>query len=86
MAEGFHGRRFPWHRRFPWEGFHGRYVCDWTNDEQPYAIKVPQGQLFAFHPWPKVSMAEGFHGRRFPWPKVSMAEELDHPRSLEPAR
>ena len=24
-----------------------RYVCDWANDEQPYAIKVPQGQMFA---------------------------------------
>ena len=24
-----------------------RYVCDWANDEQHYAIKVPQGQLFA---------------------------------------
>jgi len=24
-----------------------RYVCDWVNDEQPYALKVPQGELFA---------------------------------------
>ena len=23
------------------------YVCDWTNDEQPYPIKAPQGQLTA---------------------------------------
>ena len=22
-----------------------RYVCDWTNDEQPYQMKVPQGTL-----------------------------------------
>jgi peptidoglycan/xylan/chitin deacetylase (PgdA/CDA1 family) len=24
-----------------------RYVCDWTNDEQPYAMKTPHGELFA---------------------------------------
>jgi peptidoglycan/xylan/chitin deacetylase (PgdA/CDA1 family) len=24
-----------------------RYVCDWANDEQPYALKVPQGELYA---------------------------------------
>jgi allantoinase len=24
-----------------------RYVCDWVNDEQPYAFKVPQGELYA---------------------------------------
>jgi peptidoglycan/xylan/chitin deacetylase (PgdA/CDA1 family) len=24
-----------------------RYVCDWVNDEQPYAMKTPQGELFA---------------------------------------
>ena len=24
-----------------------RYVCDWVNDEQPYPIKTPQGELFA---------------------------------------
>jgi len=24
-----------------------RYVCDWTNDEQPYPLKTPQGQLTA---------------------------------------
>jgi peptidoglycan/xylan/chitin deacetylase (PgdA/CDA1 family) len=24
-----------------------RYVCDWTNDEQPYPMKVPHGELFA---------------------------------------
>ncbi len=24
-----------------------RYVCDWANDEQPYPLKVPQGQLLA---------------------------------------
>jgi allantoinase len=24
-----------------------RYVCDWVNDEQPYRIKTPQGELFA---------------------------------------
>jgi len=24
-----------------------RYVCDWVNDEQPYALKVPQGELYA---------------------------------------
>ena len=24
-----------------------RYVCDWANDEQPYPIKAPQGELFA---------------------------------------
>jgi allantoinase len=24
-----------------------RYVCDWVNDEQPYALKVPQGELHA---------------------------------------
>jgi allantoinase len=24
-----------------------RYVCDWANDEQPYRIKTPQGELFA---------------------------------------
>ena len=24
-----------------------RYVCDWVNDEQPYPIKSPQGELFA---------------------------------------
>ena len=24
-----------------------RYVCDWANDEQPYPIKTPQGELFA---------------------------------------
>ncbi len=22
-----------------------RYVCDWSNDEQPYRMKVPQGEL-----------------------------------------
>ena len=24
-----------------------RYVCDWANDEQPYALKVPHGELFS---------------------------------------
>ncbi len=24
-----------------------RYVCDWPNDEQPYPIKTPEGELFA---------------------------------------
>lgn len=24
-----------------------RYVCDWVNDEQPYRLKVPQGDLYA---------------------------------------
>ena len=24
-----------------------RYVCDWANDEQPYPLKVPQGELYA---------------------------------------
>ena len=24
-----------------------RYVCDWANDEQPYRMNVPQGELFA---------------------------------------
>ncbi len=24
-----------------------RYVCDWVNDEQPYSLTVPQGELFA---------------------------------------
>jgi allantoinase len=24
-----------------------RYVCDWTNDEQPYRMKSPQGELYA---------------------------------------
>lgn len=24
-----------------------RYVCDWVNDEQPYALKVSQGELYA---------------------------------------
>ncbi len=24
-----------------------RYVCDWTNDEQPYPLETPQGGLFA---------------------------------------
>jgi len=24
-----------------------RYVCDWTNDEQPYLLKSPHGELFA---------------------------------------
>lgn len=24
-----------------------RYVCDWVNDEQPYAFNVPQGELYA---------------------------------------
>jgi peptidoglycan/xylan/chitin deacetylase (PgdA/CDA1 family) len=24
-----------------------QYVCDWTNDEQPYAMKAPQGSLTA---------------------------------------
>ena len=24
-----------------------RYVCDWTNDEQPFPLKTPQGELLA---------------------------------------
>ena len=24
-----------------------RYVCDWVNDEQPYSLKVPEGELCA---------------------------------------
>ena len=24
-----------------------RYVCDWTNDEQPFPLKVPEGELLA---------------------------------------
>ena len=24
-----------------------RYVCDWANDEQPYPLKVPSGEIFA---------------------------------------
>jgi allantoinase len=24
-----------------------RYVCDWVNDEQPYPLKVPDGELYA---------------------------------------
>jgi peptidoglycan/xylan/chitin deacetylase (PgdA/CDA1 family) len=24
-----------------------RYVCDWVNDEQPYPLKVPRGELYA---------------------------------------
>ena len=24
-----------------------RYVCDWANDEQPYRMKVKQGELFS---------------------------------------
>jgi allantoinase len=24
-----------------------RYVCDWANDEQPYPLKVPEGELYA---------------------------------------
>ena len=24
-----------------------RYVCDWVNDEQPYAMNVPRGELYA---------------------------------------
>jgi peptidoglycan/xylan/chitin deacetylase (PgdA/CDA1 family) len=24
-----------------------RYVCDWVNDEQPYALNVPEGELYA---------------------------------------
>ncbi len=24
-----------------------RYLCDWANDEQPYPLKVPSGELFA---------------------------------------
>ena len=24
-----------------------RYVCDWTNDEQPFAMKTPEGELLA---------------------------------------
>ena len=23
------------------------YVCDWSNDEQPYKMKVPQGELYS---------------------------------------
>ena len=25
-----------------------RFVCDWTNDEQPYPMKTPEGQIYAF--------------------------------------
>jgi hypothetical protein len=24
-----------------------RYVCDWVNDEQPYPLQVPAGELYA---------------------------------------
>src|SRR5262249_37245385 len=24
-----------------------QYVCDWVNDEQPYALNVPRGELYA---------------------------------------
>jgi hypothetical protein len=24
-----------------------RYVCDWANDEQPYPLESPHGELFA---------------------------------------
>ncbi|MEE9261359.1 MAG: polysaccharide deacetylase family protein, partial [Dehalococcoidia bacterium] len=42
------------------------YVCDWSNDEQPYAMKVPQGELFALPIMLDMDDVFALKERRFP--------------------
>ncbi|MCZ6866272.1 MAG: polysaccharide deacetylase family protein [Chloroflexi bacterium] len=42
------------------------YVCDWANDEQPYAMKVPQGELYALPIMLDMDDVFALKERRFP--------------------
>ena len=42
------------------------YVCDWANDEQPYATKVPQGELYALPVMLDMDDVFALRERRFP--------------------
>ncbi len=42
------------------------YVCDWANDEQPYAMKVPQGELYALPIMLDMDDVFALRERRFP--------------------
>ncbi|MCZ6866702.1 MAG: polysaccharide deacetylase family protein, partial [Chloroflexi bacterium] len=42
------------------------YVCDWANDEQPYAMKVPQGELFALPIMLELDDVKALWDRRIP--------------------
>ena len=43
-----------------------RYVCDWANDEQPYPIKSPQGNLFALPVMLELDDVHALWNRRVP--------------------
>ena len=43
-----------------------RYVCDWANDEQPYPMKVPAGELFALPLILDLDDVFALRDRRFP--------------------
>ncbi len=42
------------------------YVCDWANDEQPYAMKVPQGELYALPIMLELDDVKALWDRRIP--------------------
>ena len=43
-----------------------RYVCDWANDEQPYPMKTPSGELFALPLILDLDDVFALRDRRFP--------------------
>jgi peptidoglycan/xylan/chitin deacetylase (PgdA/CDA1 family) len=43
-----------------------RYVCDWANDEQPYPMKTPSGELFALPMILDLDDVFALRDRRFP--------------------
>ena len=43
-----------------------RYVCDWTNDEQPYRLKSPQGELYALPVMLEMDDVHALWERRLP--------------------
>ena len=53
-----------------------RYVCDWCNDEQPYPMKVPTGNLYALPILTELDDVEMSWNRRVPiWQWSQMVRE-----------
>ena len=49
-----------------------RYICDWTNDEQPYRIKASQGEMFALPVMLELDDINAIWDRRVPVDRYSL--------------
>jgi allantoinase len=68
------------------------YLCDWGNDDQPYAMTVPEGDLCALPVAVEYDDAHALWGRRMPTPAYAdmlvrgcrqlVEESADAPRSV----